>query len=325
MSHIFDALQRSEADRTGEASSSLRSITELLEQAERGTAERLGQDAPLAPQFNTIIAEATPANGVAELPQVEEITVRIDGLEQPVVDFERCKTLELSVAPENRLVTVSNGESPAAEAFRLLSVRLRHIRRERTLKRLLITSSIPQEGKSMVSANLACALAAATRRRVLLLEGDVRRPSLSRVFGLRPPSGLCEWLRGSRSSLIDNIYRLNPGGIWFFPAGAPPVNPLELLESARLPDLLKQLDAWFDWVIIDSPPALPLADTSVWSRLADGILLVTRQGTTPKRQLQRTLEAVENSKLLGAVLNSSKSTTDNEYYSYRRTTEGTAD
>jgi capsular exopolysaccharide synthesis family protein len=317
MSHIFDALQRSEAERTGGASSSLASITELLEQAERGTAARLnpsGTDNDVA-----------PLSGHTEAPpHVEEISARENRPLQPAVDFERCEVLQLSVTPENRLVTVSNGESPAAEAFRLLSVRLRHIRRERTLKRLLITSSIPQEGKSMVSANLACALAASTRRRVLLLEGDIRRPSLSRVFGIKPPPGLCEWLAGNRS-LAASVYRLNPGGIWFLPAGSTPANPLELLEAGRLPALLDQLGAWFDWVIIDSPPALPLADTSVWSRLADGILLVTRQGTTQKRHLQRTLDAVESSKLLGAVLNSSQSTSDNEYYSYRRSTDDTAD
>jgi capsular exopolysaccharide synthesis family protein len=320
MSHIFDALQRSEAERTGRASSSLGSITELLEQAERGTATRL-DPAIAVPSTNGHTEKFLDT----EISPAAEISV-LDTPSSPLpVEFEHCETLELCVTPENRLATVSDSESPAAEAFRLLSVRLRHIRRERTLKRLLITSSIPQEGKSMVSANLACALAATTRRRVLLLEGDVRRPSLSRVFGIKPPPGLCEWLNRSRNSLAASIYRLNPGGIWFLPAGNPPANPLELLESGRLPGLLEQLDNWFDWIIIDSPPALPLADTSVWSRLADGILLVTRQGTTPKRQLQRTVEGVDRSKLLGAVLNSSKSTSDNHYYSYRRSTEGAAD
>jgi capsular exopolysaccharide synthesis family protein len=314
MSHIFDALQRSEAERSGGASSSLASITELLEQAERGTAARLNP-----------AADVTPISMHTEAPHIEEISVRDIRPPQAPVDFERCETLQLSLAPENRLVTVSNGGSPAAEAFRLLSVRLRHIRRERsTLKRLLITSSIPQEGKSMVSANLACSLAASTRRRVLLLEGDVRRPSLSGVFGLKAHPGLCEWLTGSRS-LAASVYRLNPSGVWFLPAGSTPSNPLELLESGRLPDLFEQLGAWFDWIIIDSPPALPLADTSVWSRLADGILLVTRQGTTQKRHLERTLEAVDSSKLLGAVLNSSMSTSDNEYYSYYRPTEDAAE
>lgn len=175
----------------------------------------------------------------------------------------------------------------------------------------------------MVSANLACALASSTRKRTLLVEGDVRRPSLSKVFGLEPHAGLCEWLQGGRS-LTSSIYRLEPGGIWLLPAGDAPANPLELLESAKLPALIEELAASFDWLIIDSPPVLPLADTSVWTRLADGILLVTRQGTTQKRHLQRGLEALESKKVIGVVLNSSKNSSDNEYYSYRRPLDSAA-
>ena len=89
------------------------------------------------------------------------------------------------------------------------------------------------------------------------------------------------------------------------PAGSAPQNPLELMQSGKLSPLMEQLEAWFDWIVIDSPPVLPLADTSLWSRLADGILLVTRKGITEKQQLQRGLEAIEKSKLLGALVNSS--------------------
>jgi len=237
--------------------------------------------------------------------------------------FAQFQTLDLSLTPQNRLVTISDIDTPAAEAFRLLSVRLRHLRRSRDLKKLLITSTIPQEGKSTVSANLACALASSTQRKTLLLEGDVRRPSLSKAFGLKSYPGLCEWLEGGRS-LGSSIYRLEPGGIWLLPAGHALANPLELLESVKLSALMEQLAAWFDWIIIDSPPVLPLADTSVWTRLSDGILLVTRQGTTQKRHLQRGIEALESKKVIGAVLNSSKSSSDNEYYSYRRPPEDSA-
>src|SRR6202034_3352103 len=89
---------------------------------------------------------------------------------------------------------------------------------------------------------------------------------------------------------------------------------LELLQSGRLSSLMDQLTALFDWIIIDSPPVLPLADTSIWMRLADGILLTTRQGTTTKPQLQKGLEAIEPKKLIGAVVNSSKSAAACDYY-----------
>ncbi len=121
-------------------------------------------------------------------------------------------------------------------------------------------------------------------------------------FGLGIFPGLSEWLQGE-SRPIQHIYRLEGPNLWLLPAGRPPENPLELMQSGRLSELLKQLSTWFDWIIIDSPPILPLADTSVWARLADGILLVTREGTTKKRMLQQGLQALEQSKLLGAVVN----------------------
>jgi capsular exopolysaccharide synthesis family protein len=328
MSHIFDALQRSEAERSGNPVSPLSAVTELLERAERGAAS-LRNAAPELEQFGPFrppererdyLPGKLAAVGEPEvLPELETRTA-----DEGLAALAQCQTLHLSLTPQNRLVTVSDIDSPAAEAFRLLSVRLRHLRRTRELRKLLITSTIPQEGKSMVSANLACALASSTRGKILLLEGDVRRPSLSKVFGLKAYPGLCEWLESGRS-LVSSLYRLEPGGIWLFPAGHGPANPLELLESTKLPALIEQLAAWFDWIIIDSPPVLPLADTSVWTRLADGILLVTRQGTTQKRHLQRGLEALETKKVIGAVLNSSKNSSDNEYYSYRRPPENAAD
>jgi hypothetical protein len=113
---------------------------------------------------------------------------------------------------------------------------------------------------------------------------------------------------------IEHIYRLEGPNLWFLPAGRPPENPLELMQSGRLSKLMEQLAAWFDWIIIDSPPVLPLADASVWARLADGILLVTREGTTKRRSLQSGLQALELSKVLGVVVNSSESTDHANYY-----------
>jgi Mrp family chromosome partitioning ATPase len=133
------------------------------------------------------------------------------------------------------------------------------------------------------------------------------------MFGLGKNPGLCEWLEGERN-LEASIYHLTGSGLWILPAGSTPSDALELLQSGKLSTLMNQLTTWFDWIIIDSPPVLPLADTSVWMRLADGILLASRQGTTEKRQLQRGLEAIEPKKLIGALVNSSTSATASDYY-----------
>jgi capsular exopolysaccharide synthesis family protein len=203
-------------------------------------------------------------------------------------------------------------ESLAAEKFRFLAVRLKQIQQRRPLKRLLVTGTTPEEGKSMIAANLACTLGSRRQQRVLLLEGDLRRPTLRRQFGMGRVPGLNEYLQGAEAATM--IYRLDALGIWILPSGGTPRDPLELLQSGRLSLLMEQLNAWFDWIVVDSPPVLPLADTSVWMRVADGILLVTRQGTTDKEQLKRGLEALEPSKLVGAILNSSTTAAHSDYY-----------
>lgn len=113
---------------------------------------------------------------------------------------------------------------------------------------------------------------------------------------------------------MTSIYRFPELGFWIMPAGESPANPLEFLQSGKLSALLSQLTEWFDTVIIDSPPVLPLADTSVWMRHADGVLLIARQDKSEKRQLKRGLEAVDHQKLIGAVINSSKNLPHSDYY-----------
>jgi capsular exopolysaccharide synthesis family protein len=318
MSRIFDALKRSEAERSGNDSPELSEAAEMLHDTERfevsrwktpvlseqpDTANGADRDSSFGPPCGSPVGMTSAASVVVELRHTEE---RLD----PLGQFQ---SLKVSLGPESRLVSLTARGCPAAEAFRLLGVRLRHLRRDRTLKKVLITSTLPQEGKSMVAGNLACTLALKTQQRILLLEGDVRRPSLSKMFGLGKNPGLCEWLEGE-CDLTASIYRLEEPNLWIMPAGSARGNALELLESGRLSTLMGGSTAWFDWIIIDSPPLLPLADTSVWMRLADGILLTTRQGTTEKTQLLRGLEAIEPKKLIGALVNSSKNATTGDYY-----------
>jgi len=220
--------------------------------------------------------------------------------------------LPVSITEQSRLVAVEKEGSLGAEKFRFLAVRLRHLRQTRPLKKILITSTIPQEGKSTVAANLACTLARRKQHKTLLIEGDLRRPTLAQKFGLGRIPGLSEWLRGDTETM--NIYRLEALGLWILPAGSAPENPLELMQSGKLSPTMEQLTAWFDWIIIDSPPVLPLADTSMWARLADGVLLVTRKSITEKQQLKRGLEAIERGKLLGALVNGSTDTAHSDYY-----------
>lgn len=286
MSRIFEALQKSEVERSGNGAQPIAMATELLIAAERQG--DYGVEADHAP--------ATEGGAGGQLSAMPEFP-----------------SMAISVPPNSRLVSYTDKESLAAEKFRFLGVRLRQQQLTRNLKRVLVTSTIPEEGKSMVTANLTMTLARKRQQRILLLEGDLRRPVLAARLGLPKLPGLSEWLVGERRP-ISNIYYLQQPGFWFMPAGIPPENPLELMQSGRLSEMMEHLTSWFDWIVIDTPPVLPLADTSVWTRLADGVLLVTREGTTEKRQLQRGLQALEQNKLLGVVLNSSTNTDHTNYY-----------
>jgi capsular exopolysaccharide synthesis family protein len=320
MSRIFDALLRAEAERDGTDGSVPSAATELLERAERhATAQRHSE-----PQVGGLrvmeYAETDPLFAPDDpLPGMtaDDVSAKNKGLlpEEKDEIFSEFQTAAFSLPEESRLVSLTEKESPAAEAFRLLGVRLRNLRKQRPLQKILITSTVPQEGKSMTAANLACTLASGTSQKVLLLEGDVRRPALTALFKMTGRSGICDWLEGERS-IVSSIYRLEGSGFWILPAGRVPDNPLGLIQSSKLPALLEQLTSWFDWIVIDSPPVLPMADTSIWARFADGILLVARHGITQKRQLQRGVEALDAKKLIGAVMNSTTNLFDRDYYYY---------
>lgn len=224
---------------------------------------------------------------------------------------DTCLSLPFSPAGDSRLASFTAKGSLAAERFRFLSVRLRQLRQQKTLRTLLITSASAGEGKSVVAANLAVSLAG-QEQRVLLLEGNLRSPVLAARFGHPDLKGLGEWLRQDSACLPD-IYCFEDPGFWLAPAGCAPERPLEFMQPERLKALLYELGARFDWIIIDCPALLPLADTSVWAELADAVLLTVRQGKSKERQLLRGLEALGQSELLGVVVNECVSGADESF------------
>ncbi len=234
MSNIFDALQRAglENSGNGNGTSTLTLATELLEAAERKLRDSRGAvaEAPVAPSNRSFDSE----------------------MATPLDNLERFPVLPVRLQSDSRLVSLGEEGSLGAEKFRFLAVRLRQIRQTRPLKKVLITSTIPQEGKSTVAANLACTMARRKPQRTLLLEGDLRRPNIAAQFGIGNLPGLCEWLSGETETI--SLYRLQDLGVWILPAGSAPENPLELMQSGKLSPLMAQLEAWFDWIIIDSPP-----------------------------------------------------------------------
>src|SRR5579884_3774815 len=207
MSHIFDALQKSASEQANIETPSPLVATELLEATERKTAAERAKTAVFEPEPKTEdimaslrlavdAAAAEKANSSGSI-GIDVSRVSFAAQEAESVDqFSQFKSLHVLVPPQSRLVCITEKDGLPAEKFRYLAVRLRQIQQSRPLKKVLITSTIPQEGKSMTAANLACALARRTQQKTLLIDGDLRRPTVAKLFGLGKVSGIDEWLQG---------------------------------------------------------------------------------------------------------------------------------
>jgi protein-tyrosine kinase len=188
-----------------------------------------------------------------------------------------------------------------AERFRTLRSRLYQISGTRQLKTVLVTS-VAAEGKTFVAANLAQSIVRQNDRRVLLIDADLRSSRLHQALGAPPTPGLTDYLRGEANEFAV-IQRGLKGNLCFIPGGSPVANPSELLLGERMSHLLKLVAPVFDWVILDSPPALPVHDASMLADLCDGVLFVVRAGQTDFEIAEKASAEFRDKNLLGVVLN----------------------
>jgi capsular exopolysaccharide synthesis family protein len=188
------------------------------------------------------------------------------------------------------------------EQFRTLRSRLYQIRDKQPLRSILVTSSLPGEGKTFVANNLAHVLARQQNCRVLLIDADLRRPDLHAGFGAPSSPGLTEYLKGEATEL-SVIQRGMPEYLCFIPGGTKADNPAELLANGRLKPLLQTIGPVFDWVIIDSPPTLPVSDALTLAELCDGVLTVIRAAQTGFDSAQKSCHQLREKNLLGVALN----------------------
>ena len=204
-------------------------------------------------------------------------------------------------ATSNPLVTLRG--TPRAEAFRTIRTNLQYVDVDNPPRTVVITSSLPGEGKSTTACNLAIALAQAESK-VLLMEADLRRPKVAEYLGVDGSRGLTDILIG-QANLDDTLVHWQRGLLDFLPAGAIPPNPSELLGSHQMAQLLADLGTRYDIVIIDAPPLLPVTDAAILSTAADGAILVAKQGSTKVEQVHDSTDALRqvNARLLGTVLN----------------------
>ena len=225
--------------------------------------------------------------------------------------WENVRRVSYRAQPENPVLCPSERDRAGLERFKLLRYRLYQLRERRAMRSILVTSAIPREGKSMVAVNLAATLAQASDR-VLLVDADLRRPSLDSFLGLKPTEGLADFLQG-RVDLLSACCRVDPLGFVFLKAGRSPANPVELLQGESMRALLKTATTSFDWVVIDSPPVLPLADARFLATLCDAAIVVAREGHTRREELREGLAALKGTYLAGIVFNTSRTATEGVY------------
>lgn len=222
-------------------------------------------------------------------------------------------TIPVPKVLDPRLVALADPQGRIAEQFRALSTRLHLMRGQRQLRKLLVTSPVPRDGKTLMAANLSLTLAQSNGR-VLLIGGDLREAGLNRLFEIDALPGLGNAVQGERF-WSKCLYRLESPSLSIMPGGTATDHPLSLLQSSRIEDLMKTLVDSFDWIIIDSPPVLPFADADVWGRMCDGTLLVVRHGNTPKPDLEEAVESLKACPVLGVLFNDCEAR-GRKYYSH---------
>jgi len=216
---------------------------------------------------------------------------------------------------QRKLYTLDHPKASISEAFRMLRTNLMFTNVDRNVKVLLFTSSGPQEGKSVIVANLGVALAQ-TGKKVLIADCDLRKPVQHEIFGLNKEigvtkflTGYCSWEDALQSTQLDNL--------WLLASGPVPPNPAELLGSKSMDRMMELVCDSFDYVMIDSPPVGAVVDPVILSRKADGVIVVARSGYTKMGALKETYNLLKKAEahILGTVLNDSNL---NAHYYYKR-------
>jgi protein-tyrosine kinase len=280
MSRIQDILNKAERDGTARRT---RALSEQAVTARVAPVPPAYQPPPASPQWSAAPSTQLTAGATAA-----------------AFDPESVATVVPTLDP--RLVAAIAPQSLAAEQYRSLRTRIQRAQNGRAVRTIVMTSPSKGDGKSLTAANLALTMAQEFHQRVLLVDGDLRRPSVARLFGITDGPGLADVLTGA-ADLDAALLHLGDLRLTLLPAGTLPGHPAELLGSTGMRRVLDTLRTRFDRILIDMPPVAPLADVQVVAPMADGIVMVVRAGVTEKPAIERALSGLDMAKVLGLVLN----------------------
>ena len=215
------------------------------------------------------------------------------------------------------LITYTDSKSLNAEQFRTIRTNIEFAQLDKSMKNLLVSSSIPAEGKSTVASNLAYVIAQ-TDKRVLLVDADLRKPTVHRTFKLNNEQGLTTLLSNTDLKFNQVVQHSRDLNLYFLPSGPIPPNPSEILGSGRMTLLMQELGQYFDIVIYDAPPITAVTDPQILATKVDGVVMVVREGYTRKEEVKKAKEALDNvnANILGYVMNGKELSDSAGYYSY---------
>jgi capsular exopolysaccharide synthesis family protein len=297
MSRIYEALQKAESER----------MLDRKEREPRDPEQFVNPDATLSAGVAEVEFDLGAASPVAE--SLRELPETLTG--GGALDLSKVERRPWE--PVYAQIPALLERGPSVEQFRSLRSRIYELRDMSPLKSILVTSGLPQEGKSFVSTNLAFSLARHKNSRVLLIDGDMRRYTLHQVLGCESQPGLADYLAG-KVGIVEvmqrpaqpaeaNARQSLPPNITFIAGGNGGDKAADLSGNPRFGELIRQAAPHFDWIIVDSSPVLPVSDAVNLARACDGVLLVAREGVTKFPVAQRAQSELKASNILGFVLN----------------------
>ena len=275
--------------------------------------------------------ERKAAPGLNDDPFIEPATVAAEDEAPPVREVFLDEIAQHPWKPAAASFPTLADHGAGVEQFRSLRSRIYQARHEGPIKTILISSGMPSEGKSFVAANLAMSMARNSVTNILLIDGDLRRPTLHTLLGAPNQPGLTEYLSGAAElkeilqrdrglKSVETSGETSVANLTFIPAGKCGDDSSELVAHHRMEELITALSPHFDWILIDSPPVLAVTDAVELSRVADAVLLIARGARTPFDVAQRTQTTFSKSRILGFVLNDVKEMPRRgyNYYDYYR-------
>lgn len=260
------------------------------------------QDKPVSESPGKVVKEASEDSTPGDLVPIETRIIKADKFDLANAGPQ----LKVALDP----LTI------VGEQFRLLRTKLGMLKKQNGIKTILVTSSVPEEGKTFSASSLAGVFAQEPGKRVVLIDCDMRKPQSGRNLGIHSLSdhkGLSEILEGN-IGISDTLFKSMDSEFYFLPSGPLPPNPTELLSSPILEQTIKSAVEKFDWVVIDSPPVLALSDASLLFPLCDAVILVIRANSTPSKLVKNTIERIGKDKICGIVINRQKQGYSSRYY-----------